>query len=771
MKKEDHFSPSMSPVGFGSIGATDRSVTPGEFTELIKVNEKHDFNCIISLVKIELNEKPPSVMGLSADTDLVNCNALGNTLDADRMGDINSTSSNLNANPTVTGPGLGASLGLGINVSPNAGAGVGGGGGNSGGGGGAGGGNVGGVGSGGGGGASSNFMSNNNSVGNCLDYMQQQNHIFVFSTQLANNGAESVLSGQFQTIIAYHCTQPATKSFLEDFFMKNPMKMNKLQRQNSLGLNICNMSGPGGLNWLNSNANSNNPNPNSNPNPNPNLTKMLQPQQQQQKSKTHFSSQADKRSNFADPTAAGESLVNESDLMCWEAGNGNRSTLDPDSQALKLLEGVDSVLGKCSSTDLSTDSNIISLQGVKVPDENLTPQQRQHREEQLAKLKKMNQFLFPENESGPAGSQLNKLPNDAAMGNLMMNIAPTGAASNAQMRQMQMQMQAAAAAAQQQQKSEHMSQLGEDVLMPLPSDVIGDIGAVMSCNSGQKGNLPGANAAAAAAATAAAGVGGGAGAGAGAGAGPGTAVGMNVNMNVGMQCSNNPNLLANSPELISGFGNTNCVMGMVSGDKAEGGMTPMEWNKLQQQFFEERLKVGKAACRPTGMSGPGSGPTPQPSITALSTSSTPNAVMRNNVQGPPPPYHPTQRSASVPIATQSPNPSSPNNLSLPSPRTAGALGLPSNSPSMELNSTTNSSTSGPIGATANIGPIAASKNCFQADAGSPPSRNRNAGNNSSSVNACVNVMNHHLNSNPGTPLAHLSPKDLESFNATSTAGN
>lgn len=45
-------------------------------------------------------------------------------------------------------------------------------------------------------------------------------------------------------------------------------------------------------------------------------------------------------------------------------------------------------------------------------------------------------------------------------------------------------------------------------------------------------------------------------------------------------------------------------------------------------------------------------------------------------QGPPPPYHQTQRSASVPIATQSPNPGSPNNptsnLSLPSPRDAGS---------------------------------------------------------------------------------------------------
>ncbi|XP_066900743.1 protein BCL9 homolog [Halyomorpha halys] len=41
------------------------------------------------------------------------------------------------------------------------------------------------------------------------------------------------------------------------------------------------------------------------------------------------------------------------------------------------------------------------LAGVKVPDENLTPQQRQHREEQLATLRKMQQILFPEALSGP----------------------------------------------------------------------------------------------------------------------------------------------------------------------------------------------------------------------------------------------------------------------------------------------------------------------------------------------------------------------------------
>jgi len=36
--------------------------------------------------------------------------------------------------------------------------------------------------------------------------------------------------------------------------------------------------------------------------------------------------------------------------------------------------------------------------GVKVPDENLTPQQRHHREEQLARLRKLQQVLIPEND-------------------------------------------------------------------------------------------------------------------------------------------------------------------------------------------------------------------------------------------------------------------------------------------------------------------------------------------------------------------------------------
>lgn len=45
--------------------------------------------------------------------------------------------------------------------------------------------------------------------------MQQQSQIFVFSTALANKGAEAVRGGQFETIIAYHCAQPETRKFLQ----------------------------------------------------------------------------------------------------------------------------------------------------------------------------------------------------------------------------------------------------------------------------------------------------------------------------------------------------------------------------------------------------------------------------------------------------------------------------------------------------------------------------------------------------------------------------
>ncbi|CAG5118742.1 unnamed protein product, partial [Candidula unifasciata] len=51
-------------------------------------------------------------------------------------------------------------------------------------------------------------------------FMQQQNKVFVFSTRLANEAAESVRHGHCKSIIQYHMDHPNTKAFLQ----KNPLK-------------------------------------------------------------------------------------------------------------------------------------------------------------------------------------------------------------------------------------------------------------------------------------------------------------------------------------------------------------------------------------------------------------------------------------------------------------------------------------------------------------------------------------------------------------------
>ncbi|BFG06762.1 protein BCL9 homolog [Drosophila madeirensis] len=721
VKKEENHSPNMSPVGFGSIGGPSGNLQESAVTT----------------VKMELN------VG-SSSSEKTNT-----SLSTDELGGMGGVACNklncdIMSETTNNTPG---SSGVASNMSaphaPNATAG-------------------------------GNLMTGNGGssigagVGNCLDYMQQQNHIFVFSTQLANKGAESVLSGQFQTIIAYHCTQPATKSFLEDFFMKNPMKMNKLQRQSSLGMPwmgiVPGIAATG-----------------------PNLVKLSQQSTQQskstgslQKSQAQFN-QADncKRNAMNAPTSTFSDQpdnLNENDLMCWETGAGagaggsgsgsgpnGRNNIDScngsnESQAIKLLEaaGVDLGQGKCNDLNLSHENNIISLQGVKVPDENLTPQQRQHREEQLAKIKKMNQFLFPENDNASGanqimGNQLSKLPTDMIMSMPSAGSAGTGPPIvNPQMRHMHMSGNI---------KPEHItgSGLSEEVL--LPGDVMTDMGSTMS-SSGQKHSLQGGPAP---------------------GATPVTGAG---SINVNMQCPNsgatNGNLMANSSDLLGPFGNPNCGIGIIgSGPEMskgmpnqlldglsqapQAGMAQMEWSKIQQQFFEDRLKGGKAR--------PGAGPS-GPLVAQPHQQSAGCNQVRNSLQGPPPPYHSTQRSASVPIATQSPNPSSPNNLSLPSPRTTGAaMGLPANSPSMEgpgsvpVSSTTSAAVAAAAVATSQANTISVhsgSKNCFQTDAASPSNVNSNPNRNRSSGTS--GVLNHHLSSNPSTPLSHQSPKELDSFN-------
>ncbi|XP_043069404.1 protein BCL9 homolog isoform X1 [Drosophila bipectinata] len=709
IKKEEreNLSPSISPVGFGSIGL-DNSNTSVKIEMTNNLNEK--------ALSMTLNNEE---IGMES----VTCNQLNADV-------INESLNNVHVTGLSTG--FNSSHGTGLSQCSGVGTGVGSGGTNT-------------------------LPVNPSGVGNCLDYMQQQNHIYVFSTQLANKGAESVLNGHFQTIIAYHCTQPATKSFLEDFFMKNPLKMNKLQRHGSLGMPWIGFTSGGSMA------------------PNSSVSKTSVQQHLQPKSLGNLkppTGQTDNlkrnvlNANNSGFTEQSNPLSNDSDLMCWESGtdssgpNGNvsgsvsnsQSNLDGSSasgeaHAIKLLEAAGVDLGaeqKGSDSCLTLENNIVSLQGVKVPDENLTPQQRQHREEQLAKIKKMNQFLFPEHENSvdvSVSNHMAKLPGDIMIG---ASGSGVGSVINPQLRQMTLP-----GTIKPELISGQPSGITEDAILPI--DVMADIGSVMACNNSQKNSLQ-----------------------CGPGSGVSSATGGSANtMSVNMQSS------LNSTDLLPPFGNTSCSASVIGSGtdmpknitNQEGlnqglqtGVTQMEWSKLQQQFFDERLKCTKVRTGATSIN-------QQSSVNGGSTTN--NQV--RSLQGPPPPYHSTQRSASVPIDSQSPNPSSPNNSSLPSPRTTGtSMGLPSKSPNIEtsLPGTAPASVVPNIGAPTSTaqpstGVLSGSKNCFQGEVlpslNHTSNRNRNNGSN--------NSLTLNLNSNPGTPLSHISPKDLEQYGQSAAGDN
>lgn len=345
-----------------------------------------------------------------------------------------------------------------------------------------------------------NKQSNNMEV----QYMQQQSQIFVFSTMLANAGAEEVIQGRFPSIIAYHCAQPGTKKYLE----KNPLKINQFNRQSSQWLNNLNMIKNKGCT----------------------RSPGLIPKGQQP------------IDGFLGPESLDDMVgLNENDLP-WDQKNNHH---------LEVLEGVSNglpdVVPDMDACSPSLANMQPSLQGVKVPDENLTPQQRQHREEQLATIRKMQQMLFPENQHVEGGENP-ELPH---------------------------------------------------------------------------GMIPG-----------------------------------------------------NQPTSMHGPGGPNSMSAQI------------EWQKLQQQFYEDRTKLKPDGRQP----GPGQAISTGGMIPVVSSGPTgscaagPSSISRGTpgqgprLQGPPPPYHQTQRSASVPAALQSPNPGSPNNptsnLSLPSPRASSALNSP-----------------------------------------------------------------------------------------------
>lgn len=216
-------------------------------------------------------------------------------------------------------------------------------------------------------------------------------------------------------------------------------------------------------------------------------------------------------------------------------------------------------------------------------------------------------------------------------------------------------------------------------------------------------------------------------------------------------------------------------MGMMGGPGGPGGNqgpntmhAQMEWNKLQHQYFEDNKRKGMPGGNMMEMS-PNDlhqmqqqqqqqqhPPGMMPRHGMPSGMRNPNARVggqqggpQQQQVGPPPPYHQTiPRSASVPIATQSPNPNSPNNptsnMSLPSPRPG-------------CNSTLNSPAAGDAsGRPPQLNPQQAFKHMN-------PRQSPTTSQDSPAGSGLNRQINH---SNPSTPISsHLSPsaslKDLE----------
>ncbi|CAH4036451.1 protein BCL9 homolog isoform X2 [Pieris brassicae] len=272
----------------------------------------------------------------------------------------------------------------------------------------------------------------------------EQSQIFVFSTLLANKAAEAVISGQNHSIIAYHCAQPNTKKYLE----KHPLKIGQFNKQNpAQWLNNLAMAKRGGLRG---GPNMMGPNqmghmmgpmgPNMGPmghgmghmgpnmmGPNrmggPNQMMMMKGQMGQmgQMGMDGFPGGTPSCGVMDGLGADGEMPwdTKNSSVMSNGMSNGP-AQLPPCSEAGSSDNGGDNI--SCQSGPK------VSSVGVKIPDENLTPQQRAHREEQLATIRKMQQILFPESGSNPnqpgdpqQNSEINP-PNSSA--NMNMSFPP-----------------------------------------------------------------------------------------------------------------------------------------------------------------------------------------------------------------------------------------------------------------------------------------------------------------------------------------------------------
>lgn len=199
----------------------------------------------------------------------------------------------------------------------------------------------------------------------------QSSQLFVFTTHMANMAADAVLNTHFPSIVAYHCAQPNTRQLLE-------------RRRAMMGA-IGPGWGPGG------------PMPGGPMGGPPNHPGYMN---------NHFPpgnfQGPPNGPPFGMPGANGPRGMNAMGPG-GPMGPSNAPMNAPFSMGGPSPMGPHGPMGPGGPMGHGGRPN----PGVKVPDENLTPQQRQHREEQLATLCKMRQMLFPGadpgNPGGPSG--------------------------------------------------------------------------------------------------------------------------------------------------------------------------------------------------------------------------------------------------------------------------------------------------------------------------------------------------------------------------------
>uniref|UniRef100_L7LUY8 Putative collagen type i alpha 1b n=1 Tax=Rhipicephalus pulchellus TaxID=72859 RepID=L7LUY8_RHIPC len=237
-------------------------------------------------------------------------------------------------------------------------------------------------------------------------YMQQQSQIFVFTTGMANQAAESVLTGQCPSIIAFHCAQPGTKRILE----KHPLKIQQFKQNPAAWLNTLAQMKQRGAQGM----------PGGPMGPTPGGGAMKVPQT--------FGPGFCGPPHACGPTHPGGAAWQPQES--WGAGPYGPAGMAPQRgpspagsrgpQQGHHPQGCGPPNGGCFPAGGGAypgmggpgcGGNPAQMNaGVKVPDENLTPQQRQHREEQLAMIRKMQKLLFPDqqvmgNATGPPGQQ------------------------------------------------------------------------------------------------------------------------------------------------------------------------------------------------------------------------------------------------------------------------------------------------------------------------------------------------------------------------------